>query len=211
MTDPVMKNGSSPDGDTSSFVPRAAEQHHSGETKGSLFLYIAIAIGLAVFVRFFIATPFIVRGDSMLPTFDDYHYLIIDRLTYKLEDPKRGDIVVFDLPQNQHKDLIKRVIGLPGEVVQIEGNAVRIENNEHPEGFVLSEPYLSPQNLGGPTGMRVTLADDEFFVLGDNRRVSSDSRTWGILPKDDIVGRVFLRLFPLSRIGAFPGKSSYQE
>lgn len=175
----------------------------------SLFLYTAVALGLALFIRFFVAAPFIVSGASMLPTFQDLNYLIVDRLTYDFEEPQRGDVVVFRLPQNESRDLIKRVIGLPGDTVIISGNSVTIVNEAHPEGFTLSEPYLAPENLGGPSNVRVTLGKDEYFVLGDNRRVSADSRIWGTLPKSDIVGRVFVRLFPLSEIGVLPGEARY--
>jgi signal peptidase I len=108
--------------------------------------------------------------------------------------------------------LIKRVIGLPGETVEISGEAptVTIINSEYPQGFILEEPYLSPENLGGASNMKVTLGPDQYFVLGDNRKVSADSRLWGILPRKDIVGRVLLRLFPFNAIGLLPGKETYQ-
>jgi signal peptidase I len=95
--------------------------------------------------------------------------------------------------------------------VELSGSApsVTIVNAEHPAGFTLDEPYLSPENLGGSTDMKVTLGPDQYFVLGDNRKVSADSRLWGTLPKKDIVGRVLLRLFPFSAINILPGKSNY--
>lgn len=178
---------------------------------GSLILYTIVALGLALFIRFFIAAPYIVQGASMLPTFQDLNYLIIDRVTYNLEDPERGDVVVFDLPQNSSKALIKRVIGLPGETVAIENNTVTIINNEHPEGFLLEEPYLDEANIGGFDDVRTELGADQYFVLGDNRKVSADSRVWGTLPREDIVGRVFLRLFPIQGIAIFPGEARYEE
>ena len=147
----------------------------------------------------------------MLPSFQDLNYLIIDRVTYSLGDPTRGDVIVFDLPQNQSRALIKRIVGLPGETVVIEGNTVTIINQEHPDGFVLKEPYVEASNFGGVASVRTTLSDDQFFVLGDNRRVSADSRVWGILPREDIVGRVFIRLFPITGISIFPGESRYEE
>src|SRR3989344_3111477 len=187
-------------------VPNA--EHPS---KGSLILYTIAALGLAIFIRFFIAAPYIVAGASMENTFQDYNYLIVDRLSYDFGTPQRGDVIVFDLPQELSRALIKRVIGLPGETIILDGATVTIVNDAHPEGFALSEPYLSPDNLGGSSNMRITLDPDEFFVLGDNRRVSADSRLWGALPREDIVGRVFLPLFPLTEIGVLPGEARYSN
>ncbi len=196
MNDPVME--------TSSSDTRSSSQR-------SLIVYTIVALGLALVIRFYIAAPYIVSGASMEPTFDNFHYLIIDRLSYDIGEPARGDVIVFKLPQNTGRALIKRVIGLPGETVNIEGGTVSIVNQEHPEGFTLDESYLDPQNLGGVSDMSVTLGKDDFFVLGDNRKVSADSRLWGTLPREDIVGRVFLRLYPLNRIGVLPGEERYQE
>lgn len=179
-------------------------------TQRSLAVYILVALGVAFFIRFYIAAPYVVVGASMEPTFENYHYLIIDRLTYRFEAPKRGDVIVLDLPQETSRALIKRVIGLPGDTVILEGQRVEIVNAEHSDGFVLDEPYLDPANLGGASHLRVALGDNQYFVLGDNRRVSADSRLWGILPKDDIVGRVFLRLYPLNEIGIFPGEFKFK-
>jgi len=200
MNDPVMQNNSSPD--ASIQKPSSAR---------ALVVYTLVALGLALFIRFFIAAPYVVSGASMEPTFDDWHYLIIDRVSYRLGAPQRGDVVVFDLPQDAGRSLIKRVIGLPGETVTLKGQSVTIVNAEHPQGFTLEEPYLDPANLGGSNNMTATLEKDQYFVLGDNRRVSADSRIWGTLPREDIVGRVFLRLFPLSGISIVPGESRYQE
>jgi signal peptidase I len=196
MNDPVMEKTSS---DT-----RTSSQR-------SLVVYTIGAIGLALIIRFFVAAPYIVSGSSMEPTFYDVHYLIVDRLSYDFETPQRGDVIVFDLPQDKSRALIKRVIGLPGETVVLDGNSVTVINAAHPEGFTLSEPYLDPDDLGGATNMRITLPQDEYFVLGDNRKVSADSRLWGTLPRSDIVGRVFLRLFPITKAGFLPGEYRYTE
>ncbi len=177
--------------------------------QGSLIGYTVVALGLALFIRFFVAAPYVVAGASMEPNFHDWQYLIVDRVTYHFQEPQRGDIIIFDLPQNTSRALIKRVIGLPGETVVISGQNVNIINAQHTEGFALAEPYLDPANQGGVSDARVTLAPDEFFVLGDNRRVSSDSRLWGALPRKDIVGRVLLRLYPFDALGLFPAHSIY--
>ena len=188
--------------------------------------YVALALGLALFIRFFIAAPYVVSGASMEPTYDNWDYLITDRLSYDIGAPERGDVIVFCLPHTGEcsffkrllrqewggpRTLIKRIIGLPGETVTVDGTNVRITNAEHPNGFTLDEPYLAAENLGGPTGIETTLGDGEYFVLGDNRHVSSDSRVWGTLPKENIIGHVFLRLFPLDAIDIFPGDATYTE
>jgi signal peptidase I len=177
----------------------------------SLIVYTLIALGAALFIRFFVAAPFVVSGSSMEPNFADWHYLIVDRVTYHMQEPQRGDVVVLDLPQNTSRSLIKRMIGLPGDTVVLTGPQVEIFNADHPQGFTLTEPYLDSNNLGGATNMRIVLKPNEYFVLGDNRRVSADSRVWGILPRADIVGRVLLRLYPFSDIGIFPAKANYSE
>ncbi len=195
MNDSVIEQSASPDAQKSS--------------DKSLFGYALFALGLALVVRLFIATPFIVSGSSMEDTFQNFDYLVIDRVSYRLSDPQRGDVVVFGLPQETSRDLIKRVIGLPGETVKLEGGAVIIVNAAHPEGFTLSEPYLSPENRGGAGDMSVTMGPDQYFVLGDNRRVSADSRLWGTLPREDIVGRVLVRLYPFSHLSLLPGEARY--
>ena len=216
MSDPLMQQNTSMDHST---------DRKESSAKGFAW-YVLLALGLALFIRFFIAAPYVVSGASMEFTFDNWDYLITDRVSYRLENPRRGDVIVFCLPNTGDcsllkriankewiapRTLIKRVIGLPGETVAINGTEVKITNSEHPDGFILNEPYLSVENLGGPSGMQVTLGPDEYFVLGDNRRVSSDSRVWGILPKEDIIGQVLVRLFPVSKIGVFPGNSDYNE
>jgi len=214
MTDPVMQGNTSPE-----------TQREGSQTSPHAFAsYVILALGLALFIRFFIAAPYVVSGASMEPTFDNWDYLITDRLSYRLTEPERGDVVVFCLPGTgecslmerlQNRDLqaprtlIKRVIGLPGETVAVDDAGVHIINEEHPEGFLLDEPYLSPGNLGGPSGMTTTLGTGEYFVMGDNRRVSSDSRIWGALPAEDIIGHVLVRLFPLTTLGVLPGDATY--
>lgn len=197
MSDPVMQESSSPD------IKKGSQR--------SIFIYTVVALGLALLIRFYIAAPYVVSGQSMEPNFHDWQYLIVDRVSYELGEPERGDIIVFDLPQNESRALIKRVIGLPGETVVLSGQKVTIQNAAHPQGFTIDEPYLDPANLTGSNSMTVTLGPDQFFVLGDNRRVSADSRIWGTLPRKDIVGRVLFRLYPLDKISIFPSESRYAE
>lgn len=207
MTPPVMHNDSSQEKNSS--VTSASV--HGDASRTSLILYTLAAVGLALFIRFFIAAPYIVQGSSMEPTFHDYHYVIVDRLSYRFGEPERGDVIVFNLPHNESRALIKRIIGLPLETVTIENGAVRIKNAAAPDGFVLAEPYLDPERFGGVQNMSLTLGADEYFVLGDNRVVSSDSRVWGALPQEDIVGRALVRLYPFSQIDFLPGISRYDQ
>lgn len=170
------------------------------------FALITLAIVLPI--RLFIAEPFIVSGTSMLPTFENGEYLIIDRLTYRFEEPVRGEVVVFRYPKDPSKYFIKRIIGLPGEEINITGNKITIKNTNNPEGFELDQSFISRQS---PSNVSTKLGSDEYFVMGDNRPASSDSRYWGSLPKNHIVGRALVRLFPFTRISVFPGDHASKE
>lgn len=164
-----------------------------------------ISAAIILPVRYYIAQPFIVSGSSMEPNFHTGEYLIINELAYHLHNPERGDIIVFKYPKDNTQYFIKRVIGLPGERVRIEENKVIVYNTDHPNGFVLDETYLPKTTMTFPVGSGdpVTLGPDEFFVLGDNRVASSDSRFWGPVPRNDIVGKVFVRAFPLDTVKKF--------
>lgn len=188
---------------------------HQSNTRESFFslqsLWFVLAVLIVVLpIRFFVAKPFIVSGASMDPTFATWHYLIIDQLSYRLHEPARGDVITFRFPQDPSRFFIKRIIGLPGETVELNGYEVTIKNAEHPEGLVLDEPYVADKNQKR-TNMIITLSDDEYFVMGDNRLESADSRYWGPLEKNRIIGRAFVRLFPFNEIGILPGSTTYTE
>lgn len=169
-----------------------------------LLKFAFIALIIVIPIRTFIAQPFIVSGSSMVPTFEDKQYLIVDELSYRFENPNRGDVIIFHPPQNESVYYIKRIIGLPNETVEISGGTITIKNSEHPDGFVLDEPYIvKPSNDTASTHL---LGPKEYFVMGDNRTASSDSRAWGNLPADHITGRAFLRLLPITDISIFPGE-----
>lgn len=167
-----------------------------------LLKFALITLLIVLPIRLFIAQPFVVSGSSMFPTFHDADYLIVDELSYLVGDPKRDDVVIFKYPYDQRKYFIKRVIGLPGETVEVDDGVVTIFNDEHLEGLVLEEPYVAKPY---DSDKRMTLKDDEYFVMGDNRGASSDSRAWGPVHRNFMVGRAFLRLFPASSIGLLPG------
>lgn len=160
-----------------------------------------VAILIVLPFRIFIAQPFLVSGASMSPNFETGHYLIVDQLSYNFKEPARGEVIIFKYPNDTKKFFIKRIIGLPQETVVLEDSKVFIKNKDNPQGFELKENYL--KNLGNNKS-EITLGETEYFVMGDNRPASSDSRVWGSLPKDLIVGRAFLRLYPFNQIEIFP-------
>lgn len=140
----------------------------------------------------------------MEPNFHDHEYLIIDEISYRLNEPKRGDIIVFRYPRNPQEYFIKRLIGLPGEEVQVKDGEVIIFNSENPEGMVIDEPYLAEGvKTYGLSEEKVTLEEDEFFVLGDNRNSSKDSRSFGVVNKSFIIGKVLFRGWPFDKIQLF--------
>ena len=169
-----------------------------------LIKLIILAVVIIVPIRYFLIQPFFVKGASMEPTFLDGEYLVIDELSYRFREPARGEVIVFRYPQAPSQFFIKRIIGLPGETVRVQDGKVIIRNEAHPEGVIINEVGYLPQDLRtGGQPIDVTLGKDEFFVLGDNRAVSSDSRTWGALPRNDITGRVWIRAYPVSRWDIF--------
>ena len=161
-----------------------------------------MALVLAGLVRYFLVQPFFVEGASMEPNFENGEYLLIDELSYYFRPVERGEVVVFHYPLDTSKYYIKRIIGLPEETVEIKNSQVTIYNDEYPNGFALNEDYL-PKSLVTDGQIKEKLGKDEYFVLGDNRSVSYDSRRWGVLPKNDIVGRVWVRAWPFSRVAIF--------
>lgn len=179
-------------------------KEHRKESIWDILRFALIALVIVVPIRIFVAQPFIVSGSSMVPTFQNGEYLIVDELSYRIKDPIRGDVIIFKYPNDETKYFIKRIIGLPGETIKIHKDQITIINDANPEGFVLVEPYIK-EAMRNQTPLTRTLNDSEYFVMGDNRSASSDSRTWGNLPEDNIVGKTFLRLFPLKAISVAPG------
>lgn len=167
-----------------------------------LLWYAVLALIVVFPVRLYVAQPFIVNGSSMDDTFKDGQYLIVDELSYRFKEPERGDVLIFKYPEDTSKFFIKRLIGLPGETVVVNNDKVTIVNKSHPEGVTLNEPYIHSKSYLKTSR---TLGADEYFVMGDNRGVSSDSRVWGPLPKTDLIGRPIVRLLPLSKIDGWPG------
>lgn len=167
-----------------------------------LIQVLAISLVIIIPIRYFLIQPFYVRGASMEPNFFDHEYLIIDELSYRFSPPKRGDIVVFRYPKDPEQYFIKRVIGLPGETVEVTDGKVKIYNKQHPNGEFLDESLYLDQVFTSSRQV-VPLKDDEYFLLGDNRTQSLDSRVFGPVNKSFIVGRVWVRGYPVDRWKVF--------
>lgn len=178
----------------------------SGPTSKSTFWelvqYAAIALLIVVPFRIFVAQPYVVSGSSMDPTFKDADYLIVDQISKRFEEPQRSSVVIIRYPKEPSKFFIKRLIGFPGETIEIKKGKVTIYNTENKQGLKLDEPYVVYPKLDD---FSTKLGTDEYFVLGDNRAGSSDSRAWGSLPKKYIIGRPIIRLLPLNKINIWPG------
>jgi signal peptidase I len=169
-----------------------------------LIKIVVISLVIIIPVRYFLIQPFYVKGASMEPNFFDHEYLIIDEISYRFNEPQRGDIVVFRYPKNPQEYFIKRLIGLPGEEVMIKDGSVLIFNKENPDGFTLSEPYLAPEvKTYGLSEEKTVLGEDEFFMMGDNRNSSKDSRSFGPVNRSFIIGKVLLRGWPFDRVKLF--------
>jgi len=184
--------------------PDRKESPESGFKKFFLFAWelfkiALIALVIVLPIRYFLFQPFIVKGESMAPNFESGDYLIINEISYRFFEPRRGDIIVFGYPKDKNQRFIKRIIGLPGEIVIIENNEVHIIKDG--KDTILEESYL-PENLKTRGNVNVLLKEDEYFVLGDNREYSFDSRVWGGVNRKNIIGKAFLRLFPLSALSA---------
>lgn len=195
-----FSRSSSPSSDTDhDSQPVVSEPHPLLE----IIRFSVIALIIVIPVRLFIAQPFIVSGASMQNTFHNGEYLIVDQLSYHLGHPERGDVVIFRYPRDPSKYFIKRVIGVPGDTITIEGSTVSIQNEQVPQGMVINEPYIASMRPG--VTIVEELGEREYFVMGDNRDQSSDSRVWGVLQEENVIGRAFIRLFPPREFDIYPG------
>jgi signal peptidase I len=145
----------------------------------------------------FTTARYVVEGSSMEPNLITGQFLIVNRLAYRLGEPERGDIIVFDFPGNPSDDYVKRIIGLPGDKIQIDQGHVYVNGEQ------LEEPYIVDNSLTSRRGTWI-VPEDNYFVMGDNRPSSSDSRTWGTLNADFIVGKAWLSYWPPQEWGTVP-------
>jgi signal peptidase I len=166
-------------------------------------LVIALSIFLVIYL--FLVQPHQVNGQSMVPNFQSGEYVLTDKISYNFGDPQRGEVVVFHAPPAAHCpkgtgcDFIKRVLGIPGDRIAVKNNGIYVNSVK------LAEPYI-PEDFETEAGdytrnRTITLGPNEYFVCGDNRPYSSDSRAWGPIPKQNIVGKAFFRYWPPEAMG----------
>ena len=164
---------------------------------------VVISLAIIIPVRYFLIQPFYVKGASMEPNFYDHEYLIIDEISYRFKDPVRGDIVVFRYPKDQRQYFIKRIIGLPGEKIEIRDGRVYVYNQGYPHGQLVNETMYLGADITTSGDDIFSLGDNEYFVLGDNRSSSLDSRNFGPISRHLIIGRTWFRGWPLDKIDWF--------
>lgn len=164
---------------------------------------LLISLVIVIPIRYALVQPFVVRGASMEPNFIDHEYLVVDEASYYFRPPARSEVIVFRYPRDTSQFFIKRIIGLPGERVAIQKGHITIASAQYPDGFTLEEPYLD-QAMKTYPDVQTTLGPDEYFVLGDNRNASLDSRVWGVLPRKLIIGRAVLSAWPPAAFGRVP-------
>lgn len=167
---------------------------------------IVVVLAIMVMIYLFIMSPQEINGASMEPNFHNGEYILTNKVVYKMKEPTRGDVVIFKSPRNKEVDYIKRIIGLPGDTVGLKNNKLYVN------GQPVEEPYLAPDVtiFGGSylqEGQEITVPEGLYFVAGDNRPHSSDSREFGPISKDDIIGQAFLRYWPFSLFGFIPHPS----
>lgn len=164
---------------------------------------VVISLAIILPIRYYLVQPFFVNGASMEDNFEDGDYILVDEISYRFNEVERGDVVIFRYPEDPDQFFIKRIIGLPEETIQIKNNKITVYNKQSPNGLVLQEDYLSPEQetIGNS---RIRLDSNEYFVLGDNRLQSSDSRIWGPVNKTLIIGKAFVRLWPLDKMLKVP-------
>lgn len=171
-----------------------------------LIKVVLISLAIIIPVRYFLIQPFYVKGASMEPNFYDNQYLIINEISYRFSDPDRGDIVVFKYPLDPSQYFIKRVVGLPGETIEVKEGQVLLYNDSYSDGIVVGETYLEEGDTTNGED-RVVLEDDQYYVLGDNRDSSLDSRRFGPIKRKNIVGKVWFRGWPFTEFKVFESPS----
>lgn len=192
------------------FIKNKSISTNSSPAEENFFVeIIKFALLAAIIVipfRILIAEPYIVQGASMSPTYETGHYLIINKFSHKFSEIERGSVVVFRYPNDPSRFFIKRIIALPGETLRIQDRQVSVKRVGSDEFELLEEDYLKNtiQN-----NLEVDIEEDEYFVMGDNRGNSSDSRSWGALNESFIKGQPFVRLYPINEIDINPGKETY--
>ncbi len=164
---------------------------------------VSVSLIIVLLIKYYLIQPFMIKGSSMEPNFHDGNYIVADEISYRFREPKRGEVIVFHFPIDEKQYFIKRIIGLPGETIEIKNHQVTISNSDNKEGIVLDEQYL-PENVRNRTegNLKISLKENEYFVMGDNRfhDKSSDSRSWGPVPENLVVGKVMFRVWIIEKI-----------
>lgn len=171
-----------------------------GEFVAELLKVILISLVIILPIRHFIVKPFYVKGASMQPTFEDHEYLLIDEISYRFNEPQRGEVVVFKYPLNPKEYFIKRIVGLPGDTVNVAGGRVTVERDGE---VVLNEELYLPAGRSTSGDSSVIVPDGEYFLMGDNRSASLDSRSFGTVAEGYVVGRVWVRAWPFDRFSVY--------
>lgn len=205
-------------------IPVEAEQPSTTEQVShaawEIFKTVSVILVAALIIRTFLVQPFFVDGNSMQPTFQPSDYLLVNQLSYHFSKPRHGDIVVFKAPPEPTENYIKRIVGVPGDTVELKNGGVMIKNSKHPQGVMISEPYVRQNTRTQPETEQTSwkLSGNDYFVAGDNREpgMSSDSRAWGPVPRENIIGKVALRVYPIASLGTikqheFPEFSRLEE
>jgi signal peptidase I len=162
---------------------------------------IVIALAIFVIMYRFLFQPHEVKGNSMYDNYHDGEYLLTDKISYRFHLPQRDEVVIFKAPKNEDYDYIKRIIGLPGDQIKIESGRVYVNNQLLDESGYLGPSVMTQPGYFSREGINITVTDDNYYVLGDNRNNSSDSRDWGLVPKTNIIGKAWLRYWPITKLG----------
>jgi signal peptidase I len=174
--------------------PPAARFHLLPELR-SWFRDIFFAVVIAIFIVIFVIQPVKVEGTSMQPRLFDQERIFVNRFIYRFESIHRGDVVVFWYPRDTNKSFIKRVVAIPGDMIEIQAGSVLIN------GTKVEEPYLQTEFRDHESFSRTIVPPEQYFVLGDHRNSSNDSRMWGFVPRTLIYGKAIFRYWPVSRLG----------
>ncbi|OGE32140.1 signal peptidase I [Candidatus Daviesbacteria bacterium RIFCSPHIGHO2_01_FULL_44_29] len=185
-----------------------AEKHNLKTYVIEFIQTLAVCLVVGIVIYWQIAQPHKVSGLSMFPTFHNNDYIITNKIGYKFNQPKRGDIVVLTNPRDLSEAFIKRIIGLPEDRVKVQEGHVYINGEKLVESY-LASTSSTPPGAFLTEGSEVFVPEGSFIVLGDNRTASSDSREWGFVPRQDIIGQVFLRYWPKESVGFIPGDVQY--
>ncbi len=169
---------------------------------------VVFAIAIFLFLYLLVLQPHKIKGQSMEPNFQDGEFLLTDKVTYRFSKPKRGDVIVFEAPGTNNEEFIKRIIGLPGDDVTVVNGKVSINEQLINEDY-LPDTFTTEGGMFLKEGQTVTVPEDHYFVMGDNRIASSDSRTWGFVAKDKITGRAWIIYWPLPKLGVIDSVAYY--